>query len=268
MKSRFAPPDRSAQLKRHRAYIKAEGLDRLVDFNENLERAIGVFDAASGKLDIPYPPEAGDLVRLHKLVRTRKCFTVLELGLGYSTLVMADALAKNEREWERLSPRPEVRNRFLFQVFSVDASPDWIETVKRRVPPDLAGRIHISQSDVEAGTFQGQLCSYYKRLPDVVADFIYLDGPHPKDVKGDVHGLSFRCDERTVMSADLLLMEPTFLPGTLILVDGRTNNARFLQNNFKRRYATRWDKKEDVTTFELKEERLGYLNVLGSDFLK
>ena len=68
------------------------------------------------------------------------------------------------------------------------------------------------------------------------------------------------------MSGDLLLMEPTFLPGTFIIVDGRTNNARFLQRNFARNYSVEWDRDGDVTTFELIEERLGKYNLLGSDF--
>ena len=80
--------------------------------------------------------------------------------------------------------------------------------------------------------------------------------------------MSFQCDERTVMSGDLLTMEPTFLPGTFILVDGRTNNARFLERNFKRTYEIKWDRQGDVTTFELKEERLGKYNLLGSDFFR
>jgi len=260
-------PDRRKELEENKKYIETEGLDKLVDFTENLDLKIGVFDNASGDLNVSYPPEASDLVRLHKLIRKRKCFTVLEFGLGYSTLIMADALSKNKKEWEALDPVPEVRNRFMFQIFSVDASAEWIDVVKKRVPSALADRINISQSDVKIGTHNGQICSFYEKLPDIVADFIYLDAPHPKDVKGDINGLSFKCDERTVMSGDLLLMEPTFLPGTLVLVDGRSNNARFLQRNFTRDYKIDWNKKEDVTTFELDEERLGYLNVLGSDFL-
>ena len=35
------------------------------------------------------------------------------------------------------------------------------------------------------------------------------------------------------MAADLLLMESILLPGTFILVDGRTNNARFLETTSK-----------------------------------
>jgi hypothetical protein len=121
---------------------------------------------------------------------------------------------------------------------------------------------------VEIGTFSGQLCHFYEKLPNIIPDFIYLDGPSPKDVKGNVRGLDFSCDERTVMSGDLLLMESTFLPGTFIIVDGRTNNVRFLLNNFKRKYDVRWDRAGDITTIELTEDRLGPYNLLGSDFLK
>ena len=61
-------------------------------------------------------------------------------------------------------------------------------------------------------------------------------------------------------------MESTFLPGAFILVDGRTNNCRFLQRNFSRNYEVKWDKDNNVTTFELREERLGKYNLLGADF--
>jgi hypothetical protein len=159
-----------------------------------------------------------------------------------------------------------VRNRFMFQLFSVDASQKWLDETGRRLPPELSARVHLTFSEVEIGTHQGQLCHFYKALPNVVPDFIYLDGPSPKDVQGSVRGLDFQCDERTVMSGDLLLIEPTFLPGTLILVDGRTNNVRFLLNNFRRRYRVEWDREGDVTTLELDEPRLGPHNILGSDF--
>lgn len=247
-----------------KTYLKEQGLGEFIDLDAASRQ--GIFDTVSGKLATAFAPEIGDLARLHRLIRSRRSFTVLEFGLGYSTIVMADALEKNQRDWESLTPRPAVRNRFLFQLFAVDASAKWIARTKKEFPERLRGRVHLRSSAVEIGTFNGQLCHYYKAIPDVVPDFIYLDGPSPKDVKGRVNGLSFGCDERTVMSGDLLLMEPTFLPGTFILVDGRTNNVRFLQRNFKRRYAVRWDRKADVTTFELREERLGKHNLLGTDF--
>lgn len=247
-------------------YIKDEGLDEIIDFSKSEEFEEGTFDAVSGKLDVAFPPDPDDLVRLHKLIRTRMSFTVLEFGLGFSSYVIADALKKNEADWNRLSNKPEIRNRFMFQVFCVDPSWRWIEDVKNNFPAVLQPYVNFHFSQVEMGTFNGQICHYFTNLPDIIADFYYLDGPHPKDVHGSVNGLSFQCDERTVMAADLLLMESTFLPGTFILVDGRTNNARFLKNNFKREYIYERDKKGDVSTFELNEERLGKYNILGKDY--
>ena len=258
--------NRSNQYQQHRSYIESEGLDRLLNFEENKDYKKGVFDAVSGQMGTPFPPEPNDLCRLHKLIRTRRCFTILEFGLGYSTIVMADALQKNEEDWINLPQKPEIRNRFMFQLFSVDASKDWIDTARNRCPRHLVNRVHLHSSEVEIGTYNGQLCHYYKDLPDIVPDFIYLDGPSAKDVKGSINGMSFQCEERTVMSADLLLMESTFLPGTFIIVDGRTNNARFLERHFTRHYEVKWDREGDVTTFELMEERLGKYNLLGSDF--
>lgn len=258
--------DRQEQYHKHKEYIEAERLDKLIDFKENADFQEKAFDAVSGELKIPFPPEPDDLIRLHKIIRRRKCFTVLEFGLGYSTIIMADALQKNQEDWESLQKKPEIRNRFMFQLFSVDASEEWIDNVKSKFPSHLIQRVHFQYSEAEIGTFNGQLCHYFKNLPDIVPDFIYSDGPVGKDVKGSIRGLSFQCDERTSMPADLLLMESTFLPGTFIVIDGRTNNARFLERNFMRQYEKKWDKEGDITTFELIEERLGKYNLLGSDF--
>jgi len=256
------------QYEKHEEYIISEGLDKLIDFKENIDYEEKTFDMVGGKLEIPFPPQTDDLVRLHKMVRSRKSFTVLEFGLGYSTIIFADALRKNQEEWEALKDKPEIRNRFMFQLFAVDASKEWINKTRDIVPEKLLDRINFHFSEVEVGQFNGQLCHYYKNLPDIVPDFIYLDGPAPKDVQGNINGLSFKCDERTIMSGDLLLMESTFLPGTFILVDGRTNNVRFLKRNFSREYQINWDREGDITTFELDEDRLGRYNILGTDYLK
>lgn len=212
------------------------------------------------------PMDVDDLVRLHQLIRSRKSFTVLEFGVGFSTIIIADALLKNKMDWEQLDPQPKIRNRFPFQCFTVDTENQWIEKTKEKLPTALKAIVSFQLSTVEIGTHNGQLCHFYKNLPDVVPDFIYLDGPDPKAVQGSINGMSFQCNERTVMSGDLLLMEPILLPGTFVLIDGRTNNARFLANNLKREYSINWDKVGDVTTIELTEERLGKYNLLGADF--
>ena len=110
-------------------------------------------------------------------------------------------------------------------------------------------------------TFNGRVCHSYDELPDLVPDFIYLDAPGTADVRGSVQGMTFHsCPDRTVLSADPCIFEPTLLPGCFIVIDGRTNNARFLKNNFQRDWTHTWLKERDVTTFELVEEPLGLLN--------
>ena len=237
-----------------RTYLEAEGLlDLLLDSPSDPTQAAA------------FAPDLRDLARLHQLIRRRRAFTVMEFGIGYSTITISDALAKNESEWAQLPRPPHVRNRFMWQVFAVDARKEWIRVSVARIPDHLRPRVSTIHSPVSIGSFQGQLCHFYDTLPDVVPDFVYLDGPDPQDVIGAVHGLSFACEERTVLAGDLLLMESTMLPGAFILIDGRTNNARFLHRNFSRTWDHHWYPDADVTTFELKEDRLGPYNILGAD---
>lgn len=238
------------------AYWKQEGLDRLIVLYQDPD-STDPFHATAGKAMTAFAPQVPDLVRLHRLVRERMAATVLEFGVGFSTVVLADALAKNEADFNAVPDRPKLRNSKLFQLFSVDASRHWIGETRKRIPKALSKRVTIGYSPVEIGTHDGQLCHFYKKLPNVVADFIYLDAPSPKDVKGSVNGLDFSIDERTVMSGDLLLLESTMLPGTFIIVDGRVNNARFLQRNFTRNFIHTHSREGDITTFELDEPPLG-----------
>ena len=238
------------------AYLKIE----VTDDNR------GIYDAVSANVSEAIPPDVEDLVRLHNLIRSRKSFTVMEFGVGFSTVIIADALYKNKQDWEQINPTPSIRNRFQFQSFSVDTSNEWIAKTKDRIPDKLKSFTNFHFSTVSIGTHMGQMCHFYDNLPDIVADFIYIDGPDPQAVKGNINGMTFQCQERTVMSGDLLLIEPILIPGTFVLLDGRTNNARFLKNNLKRNYKFNWDKQGDVTTFELVEDRLGKYNILGSDF--
>ena len=254
-------------MKSAKEYLIQEGLNQYINLDANADFKEGAFDAVSGKLNIPFPPVAKDLARLHRLIRKRKAFTVLEFGSGLSTIVMADALSKNKADFLGLQEKPVLRNRVMFQIFSVESDKKWIEYSQSNFPNHLLEHVNFHYSEIKIDTFNGRICHFYDNLPDIVPDFIYLDGPNPKDVKGSVNGITFQCDERTVMAADILLMESILLPGTFILVDGRTNNARFLNNNLQRNFEMSWDKDGDVTSFELKEERLGKYNILGSDFI-
>ena len=75
-----------------------------------------------------------------------------------------------------------------------------------------------------------------------------------------VDGFNFNNVSRFPMSADLLFYEYYFEPGTLVIVDGRTSNARFLRDHFKRNWKYFHDEIGDYHVFELNEKPLGIYN--------
>jgi len=212
------------------------------------------------------PPDYCDLARLFWLGVNRKVFTILEFGVGWSTVVLATVPKRNWEAWEDLPERPALRNHTPFMLFSVDTSEHWLSNVQRLIPDEMKRFVKLVYSDVHAGQFNGQMCCFYQSLPDVVPDFIYVDGPDPSAIQGDINGLSWRNPDRTVMAADLLVMEPTLLPGTCVVIDGRTNNARFLLRNLRRPWGSWHDEESEVTIMELQEPPLGRINAKTLEF--
>lgn len=206
-----------------------------------------------------------DLARIYNLIKSNKPFTVLEFGVGFSTIVIAQALYENEKKFNK-NDLKDIRNSNMFKVFSVDASEKWINETKKNVPSHLLSYINFNQSDVEIKNINNQICHVYKKIPDINPEFIYLDGPHPLDPIGKINNISFECLERTPISADILYLESTMLPGTTILVDGRVNNVRFLMNNLRRKFNCKWDRNGDVTILKLNEKKLGKINKFGFEF--
>ncbi|WP_432734408.1 hypothetical protein [Maridesulfovibrio sp. FT414] len=223
------------------------------------EGAVQILEKCYKTEDNEFAPQYADLARLHKAIRSRKAFTVLEFGVGYSTIIMAHALLKNKEEWDSLENKPRVRNSTMFQLHSIDAAEKWIAVTESKIPEELRPIITLHHSEVSAGLFQDRACHYYDALPDVVADFIYLDGPDPQNVKPTAYSQWDNFD-KVVMSGDLLRMEPVLLPGTCILVDGRTANARFLKAHFYRNWTCERNSDSDVTVFELQEAPLGKIS--------
>jgi hypothetical protein len=252
-------------------WCKENDIAKLFDIDLNTYGTIDtkqprtVYEAVDPKNLTPYPPELDDLIRLHYLARTRRVTTILEFGSGKSTVVFAHALAQNKAEFNDYVMK-NIRRGNPFEIHSVDINNEWVETCKNNIPEALHPFVHFTVCDVDMTTFNGRACTMYASIPNVCPDLIYLDGPDQHCAKGDVRGISTRGVDRLPMSADILVMEPFLLPGTLIVVDGRTANARFLRNNLQRNWGYRHHTAEDVHTFELTEEPLGKLNARQVSF--
>lgn len=150
-------------------YLEAQGL-------------LGILKAIEQQSEGRIPPDYRDLARLHAVIRSRKVFTILEFGIGYSTLVMADALAKNQADWHTLAEMPRIRNSTPFQLHAVDTEQKWIDLARCNLPGNFAPYVRTHLSGVTAGLYHGRDCHFYDQLPNVVPDFVYLDGPDPAAV--------------------------------------------------------------------------------------
>lgn len=236
-----------------------------LNFTESQAKALlekkGVIDRLIGGDQSEISPNYCDLVRLYLLVRERKPFTILEFGSGFSTIVMAYALKQNWDDYLAISTPLRYEKP---SIVSVETTEIWKDNTCNKIErTGLSDFSKITFSTVYIAEFQGQICHFYDELPDIVPDFVYLDGPDPINVEGNIQGISFKNPRRTVMSGDILKYESTLLPGFFMVIDGRTNNARFLQRMLKRPFEVHYYEDMDITTFELTEPRLGKKNIFG-----
>ena len=220
-------------------------------------------------IDTPYSAELDDLIRLHYLVTSRKVTTVLEIGVGKSTIVFDHALEQNKLKYSDFVKK-NLRRSNPFECHSVDNNEKWIEVTKSTNPSIKNVTFHYCPCHVT--TFNERICTLYDNFPNICPDLIYLDAPDQFSPIGDVRGISTNHPDRLPMSADILTFEHFLLPGTLIVVDGRTANARFLKTNLQRNWVYHHSEEYDQHFFELKEAPLGIYNqrqiefCLGTEF--
>jgi hypothetical protein len=207
-----------------------------------------------------YEPQILDLIRLHFITKYMKSMTILELGCGNSTLFLSDALKHNKKKFLTYIEK-NLRKKNLFEIHSVDSNYKYIKLTKKKLKKkNLDNFAKITYSTSNITKYLGNITSEFRKLPDISPDFIYIDGPHRKDVLGEVDGISFKNDDRPLTSCDILKIENLLIPGTLILIDGLTNYSLFLKNNLKRNWAYKRLEKEDISLFQLCDHSLGYLN--------
>jgi hypothetical protein len=153
-----------------------------------------------------YPPQFIDLVRLVRFVRERRPSVLWELGSGWSTQFLAQALADNGSG----------------HMYSMDAAAEWAANARSMLPPWLEPWVEIHHSAVSKREVGGTCAVKYAWRPEAMPQFIYVDGPAgAKECPGH---------------ADLLDIEPQLAPGCFIVIDGRATTAEFLRTHFRREW--------------------------------
>lgn len=181
---------------------------------------IGLGDFERSRLDVALRPQFHDLWFLYWTVRRQKIQIAFEYGVGYSTVVMAQAMYHNGFGW----------------VQSLDAESGWIGTVWDGFPDHLRDRVAFMCSRLIERRFHGRKVFQYLRAPyGFTPDLIYVDAPDLMKGEGAHYdGI-----------VDPLYLEHRLRRGCLLIVDGRPKQCQMLYDNFKRPWKwtkrRRWD---------------------------
>ena len=170
---------------------------------------------------------------MHQIVINYKRVTILEFGIGWSTKIFANALLHNKDKF--INKVKKLRFNNPFEIHAVDNFNNYISSTKKILNHSENAVAKIKFSPVLMTKFNGRICTEYKRLPFINPDLIYLDGPSLFKIKENKWDFDCASDFMP-MSCDILKIENFLKPGTIIVIDGRTSNYRFLLQNLKRKW--------------------------------
>lgn len=219
----------------------------------------------------PHEPEVNDLYNLYQFIILNKRTTVLEFGSGWSSLIINLALLELKKKYSKNIEN--LRRNNPFELFITENSTKYLNISKKRIDKynkkqrvKDRPKIHYKLSKVKMSLFNNKIVTEYKNLPLCNPDFIYIDGPDQFNVIGNINGISTSHKDMLPMSCDVLKLEYFFNQGTIILIDGRSANAKFLKDNFKRKWKYINDKVNDQHIFFLNDNNLSRINKLQLDF--
>ena len=225
------------------------------------------------KYEETYIPYLSKLYRLYQFVLINKRTTVFEFGSGWSTLIFSLALKELRDKFSK--EVKQLRRNNPFELFVLENEKKYLSISKNRVQKlnkslkiNNPVKINYYLSDVEMTLFNDKICTQYKKLPLCNPDFIYLDGPDQFNVKKDINGITLKHKDMMPMVCDILKFEYFYTPGTIIISDGRSANAKFLKDNFKRKWRYIDDQKNDQHIFWLDDPTLGKYNTEQLKFYK
>ncbi len=248
-------------------FIK-KNLKSIVDFSKKKQLSVNQLIYKE-----PYIPYLSKLYRLYQFVLINKRTTVFEFGSGWSTLIFSLALKELRDKFS--NEVKKLRRNNPFELFVLENEKKYLNISKNRVQKfnkflkiknPIKSNYHLS--DVEMTLFNGKICTQYKKLPLCNPDFIYLDGPDQFNVKKNVNGITLKHNDMMPMVCDILKFEYFYTPGTIIISDGRSANAKFLKDNLKRKWGYIDDQKNDQHIFWLDDPSLGKYNTEQLKFYK
>ena len=251
-----------------RSFFYKRKLFDLLKVSHRDHGTLGVDDVFKPKY---YPPDLKLLYRLYQLVQLNKRTTIVEFGSGWSTMVFTSALNENKKKYSEKIKK--LRRNNPFELFVLENVKKYRKITENKISNfvkkyNIQVKPHWIKSEAKMTTFNGRFATEYEKLPLCSPDFIYLDGPSQFSIKNKINNFSTAHKDIVPIGCDILKIEYFLTPGTIVVVDGRAANAKFLKDHFKRRWKYFKDPDYDQHIFHLVDPVLGRWNKLQLDFYK
>ena len=190
--------------------------------------ALRHFDEIAGRRpDGAFGPEYGALEILYRAVRTIKPSVVMEFGSGWSTYILAQAIADNRR----VQSQPDGK------LYSIDADEKWATVTREGLPQDFVEFCEVTYSPLLEVEFDGVKGFRHGLVPKIAPEFVFLDGP------------AFTSERR--VAVDVLDIEAAADAPFHILIDKRHPNAEFLRTRLRFRYRYRRERDLFRTSYDV-----------------
>ncbi len=247
-------------------FFKNKGLLELINSSKAQKKTVNQMVMSN-----PYPPDLLDLYNLYQFIILNKRTTIMEFGSGWSSIIFLFAL--NELKIKYFKKIKNLRRNNPFELFILENEKKFYNLTKKRNKTfkkkfKITSKENYLFSEVLMTTFNGRICTEYKKLPLCNPDFIYLDGPDQFNIKKNVNGINIGHKDMMPMVCDILKIENFLTPGTLIVSDGRAANIKFLRDHFKRNWIYKKNSNTDQHILYLNDPCLGKYNKLQLEFYK
>ena len=137
-----------------KSYFKRFGLDEITKHKNFKKRKVNqMID------DFAFQPELDELYLLHRYIIQFRRMTILEFGIGWSTIVMANALQYNRNKY--LSKVENLRMSNAGQIHCLDNSKSWAKKMKIKLKR-YSKIVKLNYSEVFMDRFNGKICTSFK----------------------------------------------------------------------------------------------------------
>lgn len=197
-------------------------------------------------------PDIRDLARLLLICKETKATSVIEYGCGFSSFVFHKYLSNFQLEFNKEKKIPN-----FFQI--VEVHKEFLNIAKSRFgdTPNFL-KCFYEISSISRDKYRNDGSHIFLTAYNFVPEIIYLDGPNPHDIS---HSNFHDKSERVPISSDVINIESWLEPATILIVDGRTANVRYLKRNLQRDWQWSSNFENDCSIAILREEPLGKKNI-------